>query len=77
MKHFFKLTCAAAVLMTGTISLSILNKAKKLSTKGDGYSVQLIFNSTETGRGVNDWTLVHNDPDPGNGDIKKSQDVSH
>ena len=77
MKHFFKLTCAAAVLMAGIITLSIFNKAKKLTIKGDGYSVQLISNSAEASRGVSDWTLVHNDPDPGNGDIKKSQDVSH
>ena len=74
MKHFFKLTCAAAFITAGIITLSIFNKGKKLTTKGD-YSVQQVSNSTEPGRGANNWTLVHNDPNPGNGDISTLPDV--
>ena len=74
MKHFFKLTCAAAFITAGIITLSIFNKEKKLTTKGD-YSVQQVSNSTEPGGSSNNWTLVHNDPNPGNGDISTLQDV--
>jgi len=75
MKHFFKLTCAAAFLTAGIITLSIFNKEKKLTPKGDGYGVQQLSNATEPGGGVNKWTLVHTDPNPGNGDIGTIQDV--
>ena len=76
MKHFFKLTCAAAFITAGIITLSIFNKEKKLTPKGDGYGgVQQISNSTEPGRDVNNWTLVHNNPNPGNGDTRTIQDV--
>ena len=75
MKHFFKLTCAAAFLTAGIITLSIFNKEKKLTIKGDGYSVQQISNSMEPGHGLNNWTLVHNNPNPDNNDIRILQDV--
>ena len=74
MKHFFKLTCAAAFITAGIITLSIFNKEKKLTTKGD-YNVQQVSNSTEPDGGANNWTLVHNDPNPVNGDISTLQDV--
>jgi hypothetical protein len=77
MKHFFKLTCAAAVLTAGIITLSSFNKAKKATTNVDAYSIQLLSNSMEDSRGVQEWTWVLTNPNPGSGDNGTLQDVSH
>ena len=75
MKHFFKLTCAAAFITAGIITLSIFNKEKKLTMKSDEYSFQQISKATEPNSGANNWTLVHNDSNPGNGDIRTTHDM--
>jgi hypothetical protein len=79
MKHFFKLTCAAAVLTAGIITLSSFNKAKKATTNVDAYSIQLISNSTDESRGTGtyEWTWVLTNPNPGNGEDGTLQNVSH
>ena len=78
MKHFFKLTCAAAVLTAGIITLSSFNKAKKATTNVDAYSIQLLSNGTDESRGgVQEWTWVLTNPNPGNGTNGTLQNVSH
>jgi len=77
MKHFFKLTCAAAVLTAGIITLSSFNKAKKATTNVDAYSIQLVSNSSDESRGTYEWTWVLTNPNPGNGENGTLQDVSH
>jgi len=78
MKHFFKLTCAAAVLTAGIITLSSFNKAKKTTTNVDAYSIQLMP-TTESSRGAGtyEWTWVLTNPNPGNGENGTLQNVSH
>lgn len=77
MKHFFKLTCAAAVLTAGIITLSSFNKAKKATTNVDAYSIQLVSNSSDDSRGTYEWTWVLTNPNPGNGEDGTLQNVSH
>ena len=77
MKHFFKLTCAAAVLTAGIITLSSFNKAKKATTNADAYSIQLLTTTSEESRGVYEWTWVLTNPNPGSGTNGTLQDVSH
>jgi len=79
MKHFFKLTCAAAVLTAGIITLSSFNKAKKVTTNVDAYSIQLLSNGSDESRGTGtyEWTWVLTNPNPGNGEDGTLQNVSH
>ena len=77
MKHFFKFTCAAAVLTAGIITLSSFNKAKKVTTSVDAYSIQLVSNESDDSRGVQEWTWVLTNPNPGNGLNGTLQNVSH
>ena len=77
MKHFFKFTCAAAVLTAGIITLSSFNKAKKATTNTDAYSIQLVSNSSDESRGTYEWTWVLTNPNPGNGLNGTLQNVSH
>src|SRR5436190_15300330 len=78
MKQFFKLTCAAAVLTAGIITLSSFNKAKKVTTSVDAYSIQLLSNTSDESRGgLQEWTWVLTNPNPGNGNNGTLQNVSH
>ena len=77
MKHFFKLTCAAAILTAGIITLSSFNKAEKATTNADAYSIQLLASTPDESRGVYEWTWVLTNPNPGNGEDGTLQDVSH
>jgi len=76
MKHFFKVTCAAAILTAGIITLSSFNKAKKTNTV-DAYSIQLLTAASDESRGVQEWTWVVSNPNPGSGADGTLQDVSH
>jgi len=78
MKHFFKLTCAAAILTAGTLTLSSFKNVKKAAT-ADAYSIELLTNSTPEGRtdGYQEWTWVLTNPNPGNGANGTLQNVSH
>ena len=77
MKHFFKLTCAAAVLTAGIITLSSFNKNEKVTTNSDAYSIQLLSTASEESRGTFEWTWVLTNPNPGDGQDGTLQDVSH
>src|SRR4249920_3593371 len=77
MKHFFKITCAAAVLTAGIITLSSFNKAKKATASVDAYSIQLVSSTSDESRGVQEWTWVLTNPNPGNGLNGTLQNVSH
>jgi hypothetical protein len=77
MKHFFKFTCAAAVLTAGIITLSSFNKAKKVTTSVDAYSIQLVSNVSDDSRGTFEWTWALSNPNPGNGNNGTLQNVSH
>lgn len=77
MKHFFKLTCAAAILTAGIITLSSFNKAKKATTNADAYSIQLLTHTSDESRGSYEWTWVLTNPNPGDGQNGTLQDVSH
>ena len=77
MKHFFKFTCAAAVLTAGIITLSSFNKNEKATTNADAYSIQLLSTTSDESRGAFEWTWVLTNPNPGNGADGTLQDVSH
>ena len=78
MKHFFKLTCAAAVLTAGIFTLSSFTKKEKATTNVDAYSIQLVSReSNESRGGVYEWTWVLTNPNPGNGLNGTLQNVSH
>jgi hypothetical protein len=77
MKHFFKLTCAAAVLTAGIITLSSFSNNEKVTTNADAYSIQLLSTTSDESRGAFEWTWVLTNPNPGNGDDGTLQDVSH
>lgn len=77
MKHFFKLTCAAAVLTAGIITLSSFNKNEKVTTNADAYSIQLLSTASNESRGAFEWTWVLTNPNPGSGADGTLQDVSH
>jgi len=77
MKHFFKLTCVAAVLTAGIITLSSFNKNEKATTNVDAYSIQLISTVSDESRGAYEWTWALTNPNPGNGLLGTLQDVSH
>jgi len=79
MKHFFKFTCAAAVLTAGIITLSSFTKKEKTATTLDAYSIQLISNTPDESRGADmyTWTWAISNPNPGNGEDGTLQDVSH
>ena len=78
MKHFFKLTCAAAILTTGIITLSSFNKNEKAITNVDAYSIQLVSNTAaDESRGAFEWTWALTNPNPGSGEEGTLQDVSH
>ena len=77
MKHFFKLTCVAAVLTAGIITLSSFNKKEKATTNVDAYSIQLLSTTSNESRGAFEWTWVLTNPNPGNGSNGTLQDVSH
>ena len=77
MKHFFKLTCVAAVLSAGIITLSSFNKVKKTTSNVDAYNIQLISNTSDESRGGYEWTWVLTNPNPGNGENGTLQNVSH
>ena len=77
MKHFFKLTCGAAILTAGIITLSSFNKAEKATSNADAYSIQLLTNAPDEARGVYEWTWILTNPNPGNGADGTLQDVSH
>jgi len=75
MKHFFKLTCAAAILTAGIITLSSFNKMKKATSGADAYSIQLVSKTSEI---VGEqWTWSVTNPNPGNGSNGTLQNVSH
>src|SRR5688572_15947847 len=76
MKHFFKVTCPAAILTAGIITPSSFNKAKKTNTI-DAYSIQLLTAASDERRGVQEWTWVVTKPNPGSGADGTLQDVSH
>ncbi len=48
MKHFFKLTCAAAILTAGIITLSCLRKERKVITEDRGHEID-VANKTSDG----------------------------
>src|SRR5688572_1334566 len=77
MKHFFKVTCAAAILTAGIITLSSFNKAKKTNANVDAYSIQLLTAASDESRGIQEWTWVLSNPNPGDGTNGTLQDVSH
>jgi hypothetical protein len=77
MKHFFKLTCAAAILTAGIITLSSFNKMKKPASNADAYSIQLLTSTSDESRGAFEWTWVLTNPNPGNGENGTLQNVSH
>ena len=77
MKHFFKLTCAAAILTAGIITLSSFNKNEKVTTNSDAYSIQLLSTASNESRGAFEWTWVLTNPNPGSGTDGTLQDVSH
>ena len=78
MKHFFKLTCAAAALTAGIITLSSFTKKEKATANADAYSIQLLSNDANESRGgVYEWTWVLTNPNPGDGSDGTLQDVSH
>src|SRR5687767_15996872 len=76
MKHFFKVTCAAAILTAGIITLSSFNKPKKTNTV-DAYSIQLLTAASDESRGVQEWTWLVTNPNPGGGPDGTLQDGSH
>jgi len=47
MKHFFKLTCVAAILMAGIITLASFNKTKKMTSSADSGNIQLLSKVSE------------------------------
>jgi hypothetical protein len=47
MKHFFKLTCAAAILTAGIITLASFNKTKKITSSVDSGNIQLVSKVSE------------------------------
>jgi len=47
MKHFFKLTCVAAILMSGIITLASFNKTKKMTSSADSGNIQLVSKASE------------------------------
>jgi hypothetical protein len=75
MKHFFKLTCAAAILTAGVITFSAFVTAKKNVT-ADSYSIQLLSKVTDE-TGNQQWTWELRNPNPGSGENGTLQDVSH
>jgi hypothetical protein len=75
MKHFFKLTCAAAILTAGVFSLSSFKKTKKATTAA-AYQISLCNKSCEDGLN-HSWTWSVTNPNPGNGLDGTLQDVSH
>jgi len=77
MKHFFKLTCVAAVLTAGIITLSSFNKNEKVTTNVDAYNIQLLSTASDESRGAFEWTWVLTNPNPGNGENGTLQNVSH
>ena len=77
MKHFFKLTCAAAALTAGIITLSSFNNNEKVTTNADSYSIQLLSTTSDESRGAFEWTWVLTNPNPGSGENGTLQDVSH
>jgi hypothetical protein len=77
MKHFFKLTCAAAILTGGIITLSSFNKTEKATTNADAYSIQLLSSTSDESRSAFEWTWVLTNPNPGNGLNGTLQNVSH
>ncbi|HET6766672.1 MAG TPA: hypothetical protein VFH08_04720 [Chitinophagaceae bacterium] len=77
MKHFFKLTCTAAILTAGTITLSSFNTNEKAATNVDAYSIQLLSSTSDESRGAFEWTWVLTNPNPGDGQNGTLQDVSH
>jgi len=76
MKHFFKISCAAAIITAGTIALSSFTKdAQTESLVAEGYSIVLLDKTTD---GTNEtWTWALTNPNPGNGENGTYQDVSH
>ena len=77
MKHFFNLTCAAAVLTAGIITLSSFNNKEKVTTNVDAYSIQLVSTASDESRGAYEWTWILTNPNPGNGENGTLQNVSH
>jgi hypothetical protein len=75
MKHFFKLTCVAATLTAGIITLSSFHKVKKPISGVDAYSIQLVDKTSENGNQQWTWSLTN--PNPGNGLNGTLQNVSH
>jgi hypothetical protein len=75
MKHFFKLTCASAILTAGIITLSSFNKMKKTTSSVDAYTIDLVSRATEDGN--QQWTWSVTNPNPGNGNNGTLQNVSH
>lgn len=77
MKHFFKLTCAAAALTAGIITLSSFATKEKPTTNVDAYCIQLLSSTSDESRGAFEWTWVLTNPNPGDGQNGTLQDVSH
>ena len=75
MKHFFKLTCVAAVLTAGIFTLSSFKKEKAMTTTGS-YQITLLSKSPDDA-GNETWTWSVVNPNPGNGENETLQDVSH
>jgi hypothetical protein len=76
MKHFFKLTCVAAILTAGIISLSSFKK-EIAATNTDAYTIALVSSSSDASRGLYEWTWTLSNPNPGDGNDGTLQDVSH
>ena len=47
MKYIFKLTCVAAILMAGIITLASFNKTKKMTSSVDSDNIQLVSKVSE------------------------------
>jgi len=75
MKHFFKLTCLAAILTASIITLASFNKTKKVTSNVDSHTLQLACkNIWKLWLAMNAVPYPHN-PDDGLHDTL--QEVSH
>ena len=73
MKHFFKLTCAAAILTAGIFTLSSFKK--HTTTTAACYLIDLVDRNDNGGNQQWTWSLTN--PNPGNGNNGTLQNVSH
>lgn len=77
MKHFFRITCVAAVLTASVFTLSaFLAKKKAKVTPLDSYSL-LLEDKCDVAGNCEQWTWSVSNPNPGDGDNGTLQDVSH